>query len=90
MRDVFQLLFVCFVLFVVFFIIIIIREESNGQLRMTKCSKIVLEIVRFFFPMNRGNNCYMLTIQTVLGGGGNKNNVLLSSLEGLKGSSDQF
>ena len=47
----------------------IFQEESNGQLKMTKSSKIVLD---FFFSVNMGDKSYIhvLTIQTVLGGGG--------------------
>ena len=48
----------------------IFQEESNGQLRMTKRSKIVLEIV--FYSVNRGDKSYLLPIQTVLGGVGIK------------------
>ena len=42
------------------------QEESNEQLRMTKSSKIVWEIVVFF--VNKGDKSYMLVVQTVLGG----------------------
>ena len=50
----------------------IFREESNGQLRMTNVLKL---FGNYIFPVNRGDNSYMLTIQTVLGGGRYKNNV---------------
>ena len=43
------------------------RDELNEQLRVTKSSNIVLSVVTF--SLNRGDNSYMRSISTVLGGG---------------------
>ena len=43
---------------------------------MTKCSKIVLDIVFFFGE--QGDKSYILTIQSVLGGNKYKNNVKIA------------